>query len=178
MASRGLFHPGNAPELPPTGLCSSRRSETRLRALPPLPLCTMLGRRTRLRRFAPSENRFLERMRTPGRDPCPPDVSSLRLSLSLPWDRVLPGPSSLALGCPRGRSPESKPAPQSLALQRTWLLSRRRSAGGVPAPLRFAASSRRTARMPDCLSQSALHLVPYRGATDTPTHHKSKPAVL
>jgi hypothetical protein len=58
----------------------------------------------------------------PARDPCPPDVPPLRLSLSLPWDRSLRGPSSLALGLSSRPKPRIEPAPRSLALQRTRLL--------------------------------------------------------
>jgi len=125
----GLSHPGNAPELPSTGLSSSRRSGSRLRALPPLPLCGALRRRTRLRRIDPSENRLPKGCVAPARDPCPPDVPSLRLSLSLPCDRAFPDapPSRFAF---RETEVPLRAAPRSLPVQRAWLLSRRRSAGG------------------------------------------------
>jgi hypothetical protein len=50
----GLFHPGNAPELSPSGLSSARRCGCVSTPGPPVPLIRALRRRPRLRRLHPS----------------------------------------------------------------------------------------------------------------------------
>jgi hypothetical protein len=79
----GLFHPGNAPELSPSGLCSPRRSRFVSEPDPPVPLDATRWRCRRLRRVDPSAGA------TPtGRNRSTPSallaLSPLRLSLSPP----------------------------------------------------------------------------------------------
>jgi hypothetical protein len=76
----GLFHPGNALVLPPSGLYSSRRSRPVSEPHPPLPFRAELSLRLRLRRVEPSEK---GRQRTEARSRLALlAFSSLRLSLS------------------------------------------------------------------------------------------------
>jgi len=78
----GLFHPGNALELSPSGLCSARRFGSVSVAGPPLPFRDALCRRTRLRRFSPPRRELFRA------NPLPSSAllafSPLRLSLSPP----------------------------------------------------------------------------------------------
>jgi len=61
----GLFRPGNAPELPPSGPLASRRSKPVSGLLPPVSFHVGLSRRSRLRRVTPSAKLVRTRKHAP-----------------------------------------------------------------------------------------------------------------
>lgn len=91
----GLSHPGNAPELPPSGPCSPRRSGPVSEPDPPVPLGRRRNAALQLRRVAPSGEAARTSRSQPARSALMA-FSPLRLSLPLPWSR-LPDSSSHAL---------------------------------------------------------------------------------
>jgi hypothetical protein len=116
----GLSHPGNAPELPPSGLCSLRRSGPVSEPDPPVPLERRRSAARRLRRVDPSGEAARTCRSLPARCALLA-FSPLRLSLPLPWSR-LPDSSSHVLARPATNLPanrqarnRSEAAPQSVA---------------------------------------------------------------
>jgi hypothetical protein len=91
----GLFHPGNAPELSPSGLCSLRRSRLVSEPDPPMLLSYRRGDNLQLRRLTPS-GEAAQPDRSQTTRSALMAFSPLRLSLSPPWSR-LPDSSSHVL---------------------------------------------------------------------------------
>jgi hypothetical protein len=107
----GLSHPGNAPELPPSGPCSLRRSGLVSEPDPPVPLERRRSAARRLRRVDPSGEAARACRSLPARCALMA-FSPLRLSLPLPWSR-LPDSSShvLAQTCRYPAGEPTRPGP-------------------------------------------------------------------
>jgi hypothetical protein len=124
----GFFHPGNALELSPSGLCSPRRFGTVPSAIPSLPFHLELCRRLRLRRFRPSEKRVQPNLSLTVL--CPPGVLPLEV---LPFPTVEPASRILlSRASPHPGRNQGLAAPQSITEWGTgFALCTRRCASGT-----------------------------------------------
>jgi hypothetical protein len=140
----GLFHPGNAHELPPSGLCSLRRSRPVSRPDPPLPLGAA--------ETAPSASEVCSLRRggtnrpRPDRTVCPPGVlpsEALPLAAVAPASRPLLSRAYPAAPCaPANRCPEDDEAHLRVSPCGERGCARLQELKpNVPAPLGFPTSS-------------------------------------
>jgi len=105
LSRPGLFHPGNAPELSPSGLCSPRRSGPVSEPDPPVLLRRHRGAARQLRRFTPSEE--AARAGKPTHTECPHGVVP---SEALPPAALEPASRLfLSRACPAAPRPAGEP---------------------------------------------------------------------